>query len=573
MAIRKQICWSNETQSFSGFSSITNSSKHSEDEGEDIPKLQVAKDALVFMVVGPDFKLAVGYHLLNGLESIDRAALTLEAIRSMEGTGTYVMSLTSDGLRANIVVAQLLGSRFDEQITYFQSPTYSEKKFFIIFDPPHMLKLVRKQFSKVALSYQNRSLNWDLLRVLVDKQSSENFNLRNKLTDHNIKWHQKPMNVRMAAETISNSVADALEQLGQDGYAEFKDYEATVEFLRIFNNTFDILNTAQKSESDNGYKQRICNDTAEHIFSFLDKLKQYILGLEIEVRTKKRVHKKQVLDSVAMGFIGFYVDAISLKGIYDEFVRNGPLEEFYTKQFSQDHLETFFSLIRNSQGSNDNPNTVEFRSAFRKLFICHPLLTSAGHNTISDATGISTASSTARKLSRPANLDQSAEFDLEIDYDEIIFNELESMEAFDQHLNANIALNIENEITKAMSHKSKKNCSECANVFAQNRKINDELLAKKKTGSVQQPCESTLQIVILSNAVQRFISSNVQSKDISAVFKAIENNLFIDDLYVASNFVHQQQNEADGAWSSAHKKYFVGVLEIEIRKNWPANNG
>lgn len=294
MAIRKQICWSNDTQSFSGFSSNTNSSQHPGDKDENIPKLQVAKDALVFMVVGPDFKLAVGYYLLNGLDSIDRAALTVDTIRSVEATGAVVMSLTSDGLKANVVVAQELGAQFDKQITYIHSPTYPEKKFFIIFDPPHMLKLVRKQFSEKALSHQNRPLNWDLLRVLVVKQSSGNFNLRNKLTDHHIKWYQKPMNVRMAAETISNSVANALEQLRQDGYAEFIDNEATVEFLRIFNNAFDILNIAQKTQSDDGYKQRICNNTAEIFFSFLEKFKQYILDLEIKVKTKKKgEHKNQ----------------------------------------------------------------------------------------------------------------------------------------------------------------------------------------------------------------------------------------------------------------------------------------
>lgn len=261
-----------------------------------------------------------------------------------------------------------------------------------------------------------------------------------------------------------------------------------------------------------------------------------------------------------MGFLGFYIDAISVRGIYDEFVRNGPLGEFYTKQFSQDHLETFFSLIRCSQGGNDNPNTVEFRSAFRKLFVCHPLLTSADHNTITDATGILTISSAAKKLSLPANLDQSPEFDLEIDYDEVICNELDSVEPYDKHMNASIALDIQDEVTKAMNRANKKNCSECANVFAQNRKINDELLAKAKTGSLQQPCESTLKIVILSNVVMRAISSNVRSKDISSVLKTIENHLNYDDLYVASNFVHQQRNQTDVACGSAHKKDFVGKV-------------
>lgn len=81
-AIRKQICWSMETQSFTGFSTVTNSSQHpgDHDTDQDPPKLKLAKDALVFLVGGPNFKVPVGYHLLNGLDSIDRAALTLEVV-------------------------------------------------------------------------------------------------------------------------------------------------------------------------------------------------------------------------------------------------------------------------------------------------------------------------------------------------------------------------------------------------------------------------------------------------------------------------------------------------------------
>lgn len=53
--------------------------------------------------------------------------------------------------------------------------------------------------------------------------------------------------------------------------------------------------------------------------------------------------------------------------------------------------------FRNSLGSNDNPNAIEFKSAFRKLLICHPVMTSLDQNVITNATGILTVSSRAKK--------------------------------------------------------------------------------------------------------------------------------------------------------------------------------
>lgn len=68
MSIKKQIYFSAEKQSFVGFSTITKSSVHF---GDQTGVLQITKDALVFLCVGPDFKLPVAYQLLNSLESID----------------------------------------------------------------------------------------------------------------------------------------------------------------------------------------------------------------------------------------------------------------------------------------------------------------------------------------------------------------------------------------------------------------------------------------------------------------------------------------------------------------------
>lgn len=287
-SMRKNLCYCNETQSFIGFSTVINSSKQNEDaDYEDISNIKLAKDVLVFLVVGPDFKIPVAYEFLNGLESNDRAALTLRVIQAVEVTGIKVMSLTTDGLFANITTAEALGVKFDDEKPYFMSPTYPEQKIYIIFDPPHMLKLVRKHFSSNLIYYQNSLVNWDLLKSLVDKQSLGTFNLSNKLTQKHINWHQNEMNVKLAAETLSKSTADALEQLCRDGYDDFKESRSTIEYIRFIDSAFDLLNFGGSRKADDRYKRKLCEDTADHIFEFAEQFKKFLRDLYIQKKKKR----------------------------------------------------------------------------------------------------------------------------------------------------------------------------------------------------------------------------------------------------------------------------------------------
>lgn len=344
MSIRKHISFDPDKKSFSGFSTVSNSSKQFiTSQNESDMQAKIAKDALVLLAVGPDFKVPIAYHLLNGLDAIDRAALTLETIRKVEETGCRVITLTSDGLNANMAVAELLGAKFDEDKPYFFSPIDAQRKIYIILDPPHMLKLVREYFCESMIYHQDRLADWNLIRKLVERQSSDNFNLCNKLTRHHIRWDQNPMNVKLATQTISKSVADTLEQLSNDGYEEFKDCQGTVDFLRYFNDAFDILNFAGHKQADGRFKEPVCAATAERIFEFSGRFQQFLVQLELQQKTKR----VPLLGSgKKTGFFGFYHNFISLRGIYEDLILNGQLEVFYPFQFSQDHLETFFSLIR-----------------------------------------------------------------------------------------------------------------------------------------------------------------------------------------------------------------------------------
>lgn len=90
MGIRKHIQWDPEQYSFNGFCTNASEIKSKHNEQSSDIKSSIAKDALVFMAVGPDFKIPVAYFLLNGLDGVDRALLTQEVIRSLDKTTAKV---------------------------------------------------------------------------------------------------------------------------------------------------------------------------------------------------------------------------------------------------------------------------------------------------------------------------------------------------------------------------------------------------------------------------------------------------------------------------------------------------
>ena len=58
------------------------------------------------------------------------------------------------------------------------------------------------------------------------------------------------MNVKLAAETLSTSVADAIENLREDKkIPEFEGSEATCKFISIIDKLFDICNSQSSIES------------------------------------------------------------------------------------------------------------------------------------------------------------------------------------------------------------------------------------------------------------------------------------------------------------------------------------
>ena len=91
---------------------------------------------------------------------------------------------------------------------------------------------------------ENRIIEWKYFKSLNTIQESEGFTLANKLSLKHAKFETHKMNVKLAAQTLSSSVADAIEFLDFSMKLEdFQHSSGTVKFLRTIDRLFDILNS------------------------------------------------------------------------------------------------------------------------------------------------------------------------------------------------------------------------------------------------------------------------------------------------------------------------------------------
>jgi len=140
--------------------------------GIDNDSLEVAKECLVFLVVSvnENWKLPIGYFLVCSLNSSQKLALVRYALHVLEKTGIKIISLTFDGCSNNITTAQILGCNYniDSLITSFASGCENNTRIVILFDPAHMVKLVRNAFDekKIFLDYEGKKINFEYIKLL-----------------------------------------------------------------------------------------------------------------------------------------------------------------------------------------------------------------------------------------------------------------------------------------------------------------------------------------------------------------------------------------------------------------------
>lgn len=337
MAIRRHAQWNPATMKFDGFIDLGRIPEHQD-------TLPLAKEALVYLVSGVDndFKIPVAYFLSNGLNGEERAAITYDVLSRLSDIGIEVVALIFDGLRANRTMCTALGAKFDEDKRYIYNQ--ENHKIYILLDAAHLIKLARNCIgSKNLIDSESGVIEWKYFQLLYDMQKSLPWNLGNKLNKAHMQWEKRKMCVKLAVETLSNSVADSMEFMENECNL-FKDVGPTAKYIRFVNDIFDIMNSTKK-EGVNGFKRALSKETADDFFQRFDEAMYYFKELKVDGE------EKSILQSnCGTAFFGFCNNMVNFKSIFEDYIITGKIDVLITHRFSQDLLESFFGSIRSMGG-------------------------------------------------------------------------------------------------------------------------------------------------------------------------------------------------------------------------------
>lgn len=160
-------------------------------------------------------------------------------------------------------------------------------------------------------------------------------------------YFKEKMKVKLAAQTFSNSVANALEFCSESlNLIEFKGCKPTIIFCKQMNNIFDLLNTRNYLSKDQ-YKNPISYKNENNIIGIIHKSIKYLTCIQCETKIKvpKTSMAPVINSSRKTGFLGLIICLKSVKNIIYDVLRTKQMDFLLTYKLSQDHLEMFFLLF------------------------------------------------------------------------------------------------------------------------------------------------------------------------------------------------------------------------------------
>jgi len=195
--------------------------------------IEPASEALVFQLVSYTgaFKCPVAYFYTNKTSAELQYNLIKMIMEKLHEVKVYVRSVTYDGTATNLSTFKELGCDLGAGQTYFPHPSKPELAVWPILDACHMMKLAKNALADLRVIEPEEGLiKWDYVFKLNQVQEEMKARFANKLSNAHLRYISKIMNVKLAAQTLSCGVADALDYLAVV-HPEFKETGATVTFF------------------------------------------------------------------------------------------------------------------------------------------------------------------------------------------------------------------------------------------------------------------------------------------------------------------------------------------------------
>lgn len=479
---------------------------------------KIATNALVFMIVSltGKFKWPIAWFLTNSVNATSLTELIKTAISLCHERNIKIWSLTCDGPKVNIATLNKLGCKIYENsyesIKHFFLHPITQEKVYATPDACHMLKNARNSFESIVILKHNENyIKWDYIKKLYEVQETINFKFANKISSRHLKFRANIMKVKLAAQTLSSSVADALEYLCENKIPGFEEAEETIKFIRTVDLIFDFLNSRNLFEK--GYKQPISIYNIEVKEKFIISQINYLFELTAD-KVPIYLHPKRTF------LLGFATAIKSVLDVAKNIFVQMPFYKFVlTYHFSQDFLELFFGAIRMRFGSNNNPNVLEFKYAIRRLLVKNYIQAGSNGNCVNFNENIGSIYSLNRKNYRVL-IDSSIPVNNNIPEEKILEDDVNILLKLNQQRNVGLINNILGYIGGFIVRKlvPKLHCSSCIDAVVKEYRENTEtnsdfekLITFKNRGGLVFPKESVCKIIKTTENLIILLTNNFEN--------------------------------------------------------------
>ena len=313
-----------------------------------------ANYALVFMIRGfYNWKFPVSYFLSHsGVKHENLCILLQELIALLEQAGLDPKMIVCDQGSSNRSMLKQLN--VTPENPFFIS---NGKKIYAIFDVPHLFKSFRNNMLNGNFNLNGKIIRFEDIRRTyeIDKENKKSRMLMKLTHSHLQPDNFQKMNVKLAVQIFSHSVASAIRTCIGTDELQSDTAENTANFIEFMNNLFDTLNS-RIHFSPNPYrcalskKNPIVNETLEEASKVLTFL--------------QKIDFKNGRVSTPPCFTGLVQTINAILQFFEEEQENG-CEYLMTNRLNQDPLENLFSIYRQKGGYNRNPTARTLRCLFR----------------------------------------------------------------------------------------------------------------------------------------------------------------------------------------------------------------
>eukprot|EP00794_Sanderia_malayensis_P013195 gene13195-14544_t len=339
---------------------------------------EIASHVLVFLirsVVNP-MKFTLANFATKGATSIQLFPLFWKAVGICElKCNLKVVGVTSDGASPNRKMYRMHSylTRDEDcnnvKVTYRTENIFATDKRYIYFfaDPPHLMKTARNCLASSGEGSSGRLmwngdhfLVWSHISQLVKEDLECGLHLLPKLTNEHIKLTPfSKMNVKLAVQVLSSSVAEVLKAFGS------QKARGTAQFCFMFDQFFYCMNVRNTVEHQLKRKPFLkpYESLEDERFTwladvFLKYFEDWLLSIENKQGEFSKDEKANMFLSQAT-HEGVMITVNSTVELVKFLLANGA-KFVLTERFCQDPLENYFGRQRSMGCRKDNPSLRDF---------------------------------------------------------------------------------------------------------------------------------------------------------------------------------------------------------------------